>query len=51
MLRIRAPAKPRETMKENERWAGHITFLTITSALAAALIAVFGVFFLILLQR
>jgi hypothetical protein len=45
MLRPKAPAKPREAMKENERWAGHITFLTITSALAAALIAAFAVIF------
>ena len=39
MLRARTPAKPREQMKENERWAGYIVFLTVTSAIAAALIA------------
>jgi hypothetical protein len=45
MLRTKVPPKPREQTKDNERWAGHITFLTITSALAAALIAAFGVIF------
>lgn len=35
------PANP-ERMKENERWAGHIMFLTIAAALAAGLIAAIG---------
>jgi hypothetical protein len=45
MLRVKQPAKPREVMKEHERWAGHITFLTITAALAAALMAAFAAIF------
>ncbi len=45
MLIRKSPAALRPKMKENERWAGHITFLTITSALAAALIAAFAAIF------
>ena len=45
MLSGRAPSRPREPMKESERWTGHVVFLTITSALAAALIAAFAAIF------
>jgi hypothetical protein len=36
---------PRERMKENERFAGHIVFLTIGSAISAALIAALAAIF------
>jgi hypothetical protein len=45
MLTARRPAEPRERMKENERWAGHIVFLTITSAIAASLIVALAAIF------
>jgi hypothetical protein len=40
-----SPTNPRERMKENERFAGHIVFLTIGSAISAALIAALAAIF------
>jgi hypothetical protein len=39
------PTNPRERMKENERFAGHIVFLTVGSAISAALIAALAAIF------
>ena len=39
MLRSKPPLKPRDLMKEHERWNGHLVFLTISTTLATALIA------------